>query len=737
VNITHIRSVFIVVGSAWWIVAAAPLDAQIQEDSTASISTAFSPQPLLNKKTKRPKPPTISLSVAPTTINEGQAAVFTITATTVNPLQPIAVNYSMSGTATLGTDYTLSGGQFIIASGASTATVTLNALTDHVSPEPSETAIMNLVAASNGYKLAKTKKKKGAPPPTVNIVDVTPTPTPIPTSGFFLPMRGLYTQVIERRNYPNGYYDGQLIQTFNDFDSAEGSTPAQEASLQFDKMTAMGVNTITYELRTSDPTFDPTGFHPPSCNEPPSIGFQWPQPTATELNNLVAFFDLAQGKGVKIVLSLVNSHIEEQPPTNSETWISSILGAVKNHPALYLVNFAGDEHVRSDGTCGIPAEAPLWLGQNSYAGSYVKWAINFAMGLGVPSAKLSSEAAIGDYFVNSEPPAGPEATDGHLWNPILVLKQIFDALNIPNDQRTYALSFYEHRKCSTAQSLPCTDADPHTWADNTLQNVFEIIGAGNGSRVVAIEMGLSDKSTAGWTSERALESLYSLMGKYAVDGGSFWKWVAQSIQEDADTTNPDPIKRRGVDFVYNAVQKEVLDIGGFHIAVPNKSFEAGTSVADNWTIAGTGTGSRYFLAGEAGEPEVPSRGQYDLRLITGAGANDTISATSDLIPLIPNPNYTTTANLRFNWSGDPIPSGDPALRPQVFVSFHYYDGQGNPSAVRAADFFRFFQEDSTTGFATFPMQYMPPNDAASVRIEVGAARNGLPTAITLDADNLR
>jgi hypothetical protein len=52
--------------------------------------------------------------------------------------------------------------------------------------------------------------------------------------------------------------------------------------------------------------------------------------------------------------------------------------------------------------------------------------------------------------------------------------------------------------------------------------------------------------------------------------------------------------------------------------------------------------------------------------------------------------------------------------------------------------FRFFQENSTTnGFATFPMQYTSPSDAASIRIEIGAARNGLPTAITFDADNLR
>ncbi|PYX05484.1 MAG: hypothetical protein DMG85_15280 [Acidobacteria bacterium] len=186
------------------------------------------------------------------------------------------------------------------------------------------------------------------------------------------------------------------------------------------------------------------------------------------------------------------------------------------------------------------------------------------------------------------------------------------------------------------------------------------------------------------------------------------------------------------------MQKEVLDIGGFHAAIPNKSFEAGNSVPDHWTITGNGTGSRYFLAGEAGEPEVPSRGQYDLRFGTGSGLSDAIIAISDSISVTPNTKYTTTANLRFRWSGDPNPNADPTLRPQVFVSFHYFDSQGNPSAIQAVYVFRFFQENSTTnGFATFPMQYTPPSDAASVRIEIGAARKGLPTAITFDADNLR
>ncbi|MGI8481726.1 MAG: hypothetical protein ACR2MF_06650, partial [Chthoniobacterales bacterium] len=558
-----------------------------------------------------------------------------------------------------------------------------------------------------------------------------------PLGRFLLPIRGLYTQ-IERRGWGAEYWSGQLMQTFNNFDSVVGSTPGQEASLQLDKMREMGVNIITFELRTASPTYNPGPFVPPECNIGPVLGFQWPQPTATELSNIVTFFDLAQSKGIHVWLRLVNTHMEEQPPTNSQTWLGSILGALKNHPALDLVLFEGDQHVNAiSNTCGVQAEPPLWMGRTEYAAQYVKWAINFARGLGIPPSKLSAEAIVGGFFVDSQP-FNQYATDGHLWSPIVVLKQIFDDLNIPNSQRTYALSFYSERKCSDAHGIACVDTDPHTWADQTLQQVFATIGIGTGARVVAPEMGLLDPPTAAWTSERALEDILALMQKYGVSGGSYWKWVAIDNQEDADKTKADPIKKRGLNFIYNPVQKEILDVGGFHLtAISNGSFEAGNSIPSSWAISGSGTGARYFLAGETGQPEVPSRGQYDLRLVTGSGPNDMISATSNAVAVTPGTAYTTTSNLRFSWMGDPNPGAQPTMRPQAFLAIHYFDGAGNPSMVRAQDTFRYFQENSTNGFATFPIQYTAPSDASTVRLEFGAARNGLSTAITVDVDNIR
>ena len=286
-------------------------------------------------------------------------------------------------------------------------------------------------------------------------------------------------------------------------------------------------------------------------------------PTSKEITNLIAFFDLVNSKGIKILLRLVNTHMEEQPPTNNATWLNSILNAIKNHPAFELALFEGNTHLIDtngdgiDDACGIPAEPALWLGPTSTPSQYVKWAINYARSLGLPARKLSAEAIVGDYFVENQPPAGPSATDGHLWSPIAVLKGIFDDLSIPDDQRTYAISLYEHRKCSNPQGIPCVEKDPNAWADETLQYVFDTIGRQNGARVIAVEMGLLSPVESAWNTEQAFDSLVLLMQKHGVDGGCFWRWTSFSNDEDTNATLASPVKKRGVNFDYNPV-KNVL-----------------------------------------------------------------------------------------------------------------------------------------------------------------------------------
>ena len=113
-----------------------------------------------------------------------------------------------------------------------------------------------------------------------------------------LPVRGPYVS-FERRGSGSGYFSGEAISNFTDFDPVVRHTVAEEISLQLDRMKQMGVNTITYELRAADP--DNTGsFVFPSCNINTVLGLHYPQPTATEKTNLGAFLDLLQSKGIRL-----------------------------------------------------------------------------------------------------------------------------------------------------------------------------------------------------------------------------------------------------------------------------------------------------------------------------------------------------------------------------------------------------------------------------------------------------
>jgi len=407
--------------------------------------------------------------------------------------------------------------------------------------------------------------------------------------------------------------------------------------------------------------------------------------------------------------------------------------------------FDGDKHIEDNGNCGIQAEPPLWMGPATVQGQYVQWAIQYAQSLGIPARHLSAEAIVGDFFTASMT-SNSFATDGHQWDPMISLKTIFDSAGIPDGERTYAISFYEHTKCLTVMGrIPCTDLAPHPWAEQTMQTIFGIIGTGNGARVVATEMGNGTPVSPMWKTEWAMESLATLMEKYQVEGGSFWRWVNESDcssgcpNQDADPTLADPVKLRGVSFVYNPVQKEVLDWAGFHlIGIPNGSFEDdldSNGVPTHWALTGKGTAAAYYLPQERGQPQVPSRGSYCLRL-TSSDVTTPVSATSDRIAVTSATGYTTTANLRFAWSGDPNPAASASARPQVFATIHYLNANGQPASVPSTTF-QYFQENSTQGFQTFVFQYTTPSDARSVQIEVEAARNGLAAPIIVDVDNLR
>ena len=388
------------------------------------------------------------------------------------------------------------------------------------------------------------------------VTNLPPTPTHIP--GILLPVRGLYVQ-FERRGWSDGYWSGQVIQQFHMNDDLVGHTVKEEVALQLDQMEQMGVNTIAFELRSASPASAPDIFSPPYCTLPPVLGMQYPQPTELELKNLIDFFDLVQSKGMKIQLRLVNTHMEEQPPKNNTIWLGAILNAIKDHPALDLVLFEGSPFLidtNGDGVgdkCGGPAEAPLWDGPGSVPANYVQWAIQYGHSLGFPYPKLSAEAIVGDYYSYNQGPGGPEMTDQHQWDPVFTLKSIFDKLNIPIAERTYALSWYEHPKCLTARQLPCAYADSNSWAIETATNIFNTIGRNTGARVVAPEMGLMSAGDPTWTTEMALESLVWIMQTDGIDGGCFWRWTDFQNSEELDSHIASPIKHRGENFTYNPV----------------------------------------------------------------------------------------------------------------------------------------------------------------------------------------
>jgi hypothetical protein len=101
--------------------------------------------------TPTPSGLSVSLSVAPTSIRTGGKAVFKVT-TSTPATSSITVRYSMSGSAILGKNYSLSGtlGQFTIPSGASSATVTL---TQTIVGSLGKTATMTLQSGA-GYSLS-------------------------------------------------------------------------------------------------------------------------------------------------------------------------------------------------------------------------------------------------------------------------------------------------------------------------------------------------------------------------------------------------------------------------------------------------------------------------------------------------------------------------------------------------------------------------------------------------------
>lgn len=95
-------------------------------------------------------PPSVSIAVAPASVNEdgGTSLVYTVTRS-LNLSSPTVVNITTSGTATSGSDYTGGAPTVTIPAGATTATITIDPTADST-VEANETVVLT-VAAGSGY----------------------------------------------------------------------------------------------------------------------------------------------------------------------------------------------------------------------------------------------------------------------------------------------------------------------------------------------------------------------------------------------------------------------------------------------------------------------------------------------------------------------------------------------------------------------------------------------------------
>nr|WP_287696969.1 glycosyl hydrolase family 18 protein [Microcystis sp. M058S1] len=134
-------------------------DTTVESDETVALTlasgtgyTVGTTTPVTGTITNSPVTPSITLAVSPSSVTEDGTTnlvyTFTRSGVTTNPL---TVNYTLGGTATLNTDYTRTGTNNTVtfAAGSSTATVTVDPTADTI-VESNETVALTL-AAGTGY----------------------------------------------------------------------------------------------------------------------------------------------------------------------------------------------------------------------------------------------------------------------------------------------------------------------------------------------------------------------------------------------------------------------------------------------------------------------------------------------------------------------------------------------------------------------------------------------------------
>jgi len=500
-----------------------------------------------------------------------------------------------------------------------------------------------------------------------------------PIGRHLLETRGLRVY-FENRGNTNGWSSGLLVQQL-----ATDAAMQREVALQLDKMQALGVNEIGFELRSVG---DVVGNQPPpDCRLAGELGAHWPDPLPSELAGLAKLLDLLDAREMRLALHLTNTH-HDAPESMQERWFGPLLGVVKEDPALDFVTFDGDVSLHEDGGCGGQSEAALWNGPGSPTARYVSNAIRYGIEHGMSPRTLTAETIVPF-------PWGS-------WEPVYVMKVIFDEFGVPNEERTYALSNYER------------GPTPHQSSDEAVAHAYAVIGKTpghhGGPRVVLSEFGNDYPIPAAWPTSHVVESFGVLMLKYGMEGGNFWLWAEMNADYEAKHL-AEAVKRRGWVFAYNPVAAEIKDLYGFHLeSIPGGSFEKGWRAG--WTLSGNGSASVVPFTDSA---RLSWRGETALRLSGRA----TVTLTSVPLRLSSGTAYTTTGDFRVTRRGSS-------------VTFRYLTCAGASSAQRARTRFALPKTPVRKDwFEALPFRYKTPTDACFVRIAISAVRGAVVV------DNLR
>ena len=126
-----------------------PDETVVLDISAATGATEDGEQQVTATITDDDEPPTVALSIDNESIDEDGGVATVTVAMSAQSLSDVTVNLAVSGTATAGTDYNLSGNQVVIPAGQTSGSVTITSIADLLITEGGETVIVDIDSVTN------------------------------------------------------------------------------------------------------------------------------------------------------------------------------------------------------------------------------------------------------------------------------------------------------------------------------------------------------------------------------------------------------------------------------------------------------------------------------------------------------------------------------------------------------------------------------------------------------------